>query len=129
MPTNAAFTLEIKNGLLTLANKDTGESQALEDVKNFKSLTYVELFSSCFSYSIYLLTDDGKIYTTNIGLHEINNVSNINNMFIPIELPIKVKEMGIIKTKDVPATAEEILLKDENDIEYYGYGSKYYKIS
>ena len=44
-------------------------------------------------------------------------------------LTIKVNEIGIIKTKDVPATSEEVLLKDDNNIEYYGDGSKYFKIS
>ena len=64
-----------------------------------------------------------------IPLNEINNVSNLKNIFRLINLPIKVKEIGVIETRDVTATREEVLLKDDNNVEYYGAGSKYYKIS
>ena len=125
----AAFIFEIKDGVLSLTNKDTGQSSTLEGITNFKNITYVQLYTSCYSYSIYVSTEDGKLYESIIPLNEINDVSNLKNIFRLINLPIKVKEIGVIKTKDVPATAEEVLLKDDNGIEYYGAGSKYYKIS
>lgn len=128
VPTSA-FIFDIKNGVLTLTNENTGESATLDGVTNFKSLVYVQLYTSCYSYSIYLLTNDGKLYSSIIPLNEINNVSNLKNIFRLIDLPIKVSEIGAIKTKDVPATAEEVLLKDSDNIEYYGAGNKYYKIS
>ena len=123
------FVFEIKNGILSLTNEDTGDSATLDGITNFKSMAYVQLYTSCYSYSIYLLTDDGKLYESIIPLNEINSVDNLKNIFRLIDLPIKVNEIGIIKTKDVPATSEEVLLKDDNNIEYYGDGSKYFKIS
>ena len=129
IPTATAFVFEIKNGILTLTNKSTGESSAFENVTNFKYLEYVQLYTNCTSYAIYLLTDDGKIYESIIPLSDINDVNNLKNIFRLIELPIKVKEIGIIKNVDSPITADELLLKDENNIEYSGAGSYYSKIS
>ncbi len=129
LPTTAAFIFEIKDGVLTLTNKSTGESSTFKNVTNFKNLEYVQLYTSCTSYAIYLLTDDGKIYESTISLSDIKDVNSINNMFRLIELPIKVNEIGVIKTPDGPATAEMVLLKDENNIEYYGAGSDYSKVS
>ena len=62
VPTSA-FIFEIKNGILSLTNESTDESATLDGITNFKNMTYVQLFTSCYNYSIYLLTDDGKYYS------------------------------------------------------------------
>ena len=77
-----------------------------------------------------MLTEDGKVYRSTISPEAyIYDTNNVNSIFQLIELPVSISEMGIIETVDVPATAEELLLKDENGIEYYGTESKFYKIS
>ena len=124
------FAFEIENGILSLTNKNTGESSSLTGISNFKSLVYVKLFTSFYSYKIYLLTEDGKVYRSTISPEAyIYDTSNVNSIFQLIELPVNISEIGIIETVDVPATAEELLLKDENGIVYYGTESNFYKIS
>ena len=124
------FAFEIKDGILSLSNKNTGKVSYLDGINNFKNLVYVKLFTSFYSYKLYLLTDDGKVYQSIISPEAyIFDTDNINKIFQLIELPVKIKEIGIIKTPNIPATSEELLLKDENGIEYYGEANKFYKIS
>ncbi len=124
------FIFEIKNGVLTLTNKNTGKVSSYYGINNFKSLIYVKLYTSFYSHKIYLLTEDGKLYRTTISpAAYIYDTDNIQNIIQLVELPVKIKEIGIIETINVPATAEELLIKDESGIEYYGTEQELYRIT